>query len=161
MEEQINQLPYWALPFLICLELVVLYGMSRVGQLVITCREALDWGKPQPSTSTFNAPSFLKGVTSISSGITPHVLFAFLAFIINGYCIVMIYYVNEIDVWVAYPAVYLNTAVIVNLFNVGGLIDKIVNTIIQVEQIKMESEFENIIEQFKERVEAEQEKEGK
>jgi len=147
MEEQVIQIPIWAIPFLVGLELIIFYAVAKIGRLIVTCQDALDWSQRQQSTPSFDSPSFMENVNTVINDIRPPIWNAVIAFSINIYCIVMMYSGEALNPWVVFFAVYSNTNAIVNLVTIGGLTNKIVNTVVAVEQAKLEEALENTMEE--------------
>jgi hypothetical protein len=161
MEEQVIQLPSWAIPFFIGLELIIFYVITQFGKLAIICRDAIDWGQQQQSTPLFDAQSFLESITTTINDIRPPIWNAFISFGINIYCIILMYSNTPLNPWVVFIAVYVNTNAIVNLVSTRELTNNIVNTIVQVEQTKMEEQLEKIMEDAIEQFEQQDEEEEK
>jgi hypothetical protein len=151
MEEQVTQIPTWAIPFLIILELIILYVVTQFGKLALLCQEAVDWGQKQQSTPSFDPSTFLKNVASVVNDIRPPIWNALIAFGINIYCITLVYSNTSLGLWVVFIAVYVNTNAIVNLVSTRSLTNGIINTIAQVELTKLE----DVVDQYKKQEEEE------
>ena len=65
MEEQVNQLPTWGVPFLVVLELIVFVVTARIGRLIVICQHALQWVEKQKTSSILNVRDFTEGVSII------------------------------------------------------------------------------------------------